>query len=100
MKTRKLEIDIDVIYTLSDEVWAATSNDIRGFFLQSDGFANFVKDLSKYGPEMLRLNHGYTEEQLRKVMFHCHVTYEVEQESVASTPHPAYKVKELKLAVA
>lgn len=100
MDSTEHTINVNVIHTINDDVWSAMSDDIFGFFLQSDGFANFLADLTENGAEMLRLNRGFNEEQLSRTVFLCHVKHEVEQSSANSKSLPESKIMELQLAVA
>ena len=76
------------------------SDDIDGLTIESDGFTNFLKDLTKYGAELLCHNHGFTEKDLNDIDLRCNVTHEFDEGRTTSTGSPEVQISLFHLNVA
>ena len=94
------QFNIDVIHTVNDDIWIATSDDIRGLTVESEGLANFLADIVEVSVELLTHNHGVSEKQLNKTNLHCHVKHELGDNAKNTLPNPESRIAKLQLAAA
>ena len=52
------------IYCYSDGTLAATSDDLRGLVLETDNYPDMRDELVRVAVELLKANHGLTDEQI------------------------------------
>ena len=95
---RKRQFNIDVTHTLGDDVWVATSDDIRGLVVEAEGFQVFLAELVDISVELLTHNHGASDEQLNRTRLCCHITHKVDKHSSKHSTHPEVHISELQLA--
>ena len=98
--TRKRQFNIDVTHSVIDDIWVATSNDIRGLVVESEGFQTFLSDLFEVSAELLTHNLGASIEQLDRTTLLCHVTHEEDRPTVKHAVRPESRISELQLAAA
>ncbi len=97
---RKRHFNIEVIHTVNDDIWVATSEDIRGLVVESAGFQAFLSDLLEVSVELLTHNHGATSEKLDKTRLTCQVTHRMKDPLVNLDVKPEIHISQLHLAAA
>ncbi|MCY3858342.1 MAG: DUF1902 domain-containing protein [Gammaproteobacteria bacterium] len=97
---QKRQFNIDVIHTVNDDVWVATSEDIRGLVVESAGFQTFLSDLLEVSVELLAHNHGATEQELNETRLACQVTHRMEGSLENVDLMPEIHISQLHLAAA
>ena len=85
---------------VNDDIWIATSDDIRGLVVESRGFNAFLSDIIEVSSELLTHNHSVCDEELAKTSLHCHISHDIETSSMDFLASPQLHISELQLAAA
>ena len=56
--------DIDITHYADDDVWAATSEDIKGLTVEAESLQSFTEALIEVSIELLAHNHGLTDAEI------------------------------------
>ena len=88
----KHQFNIDVRRILNDDIWIATSDDIKGLVVESRGFDSFLSDIIEVSSELLSHNHGVSDDELTKTSLCCHISHDIEKRSMnfRVNPHLSY----------
>ena len=94
-------LNVDVIHYADEDVWVATSEDIRGMIVESQGIENFLLDVVEVAIQLLELNEHYDADQLAMKRLCLRVTHESDAETAEQElKRPGLQLTELQLAAA
>ena len=96
----KHQFNIDVRHMVNDDIWIATSDDIRGLVVESRGFNAFLSDIVEVSSELLTHNHGVSDDELAKTSLHCRISHDIETRSTDFLASPQSHISELQLVAA
>ena len=100
LDNRKHQFNIDVRHAVNDDIWVATSDDIRGLVVESQGFDSFLSDIVEVSSELLTQNHGIRDGELAETRLCCHISHDIEKISTDFRLNPQSRISELELAAA
>lgn len=96
----KHQLNIDVRHIVKDDIWIATSDDIRGLVVESQGFDSFLSGIIEVSSELLAHNHGVSHEDLAKTSLCCHISHDIEKISTDFLKNSQSRILALQLAAA
>lgn len=95
------ELCVDVRHYVDDDIWVATSDDITGMVVESQGIATFLIDVVDVAVQLLELSDGYDASSIANTSLHLRVNHESGDDLTNQAPNqPCLRLTELHLAAA
>lgn len=95
------QLSVDVVHYADEDVWVATSEDIRGLVVESHGIANFLADVVDVTVQLLELNEHLDADQLSMTRLGLRVKHETDADAPEQElKRPGLQLTELRLAAA
>ncbi len=95
------QLIVDVIHYEDEDIWVATSDDIRGMVVESQGITAFLIDVVDVAVQLLDLNEKISAEQLAATRLRLRVEHEsVGKSQDQNLKQPGSHLTELQLVAA
>ena len=93
------ELSVAVRHYVDDDIWVATSDDITGMIVESQGIAAFLIDVTDVAVQLLELNDGYDADSITKTSLRLRIDHILcENSKNLNLKQPSLRLTELQLA--